>query len=522
MEEVRKKRRNLPARRDVHKVRKLLGFYFDLFNLQHNQVLISIIEAQRRQPGGKGGRRGGYLRSQGQRPVFKLQDLFVLPRIGKIFETYGADFAPLLLAQAVVPARDLPVKVSPRRQPGTSRGAWAAVDPSLELTYMPDLRFIECTSMCPEVKPLIVPSSNAGDPVRLLPPHALCVVSYSVSSDLSHAQSPKATEVQEQVADGTVDPGLLTWDCRLLKLRRQLLMYDPDIICVQGLQSIGFAERCSEWDPTNWFCYEDEPTSNHLVHLYRQVSKANYGVAFAPTMKLPGSSVVCFGNAIFWKRSRWQVERQWGIQNSAVCAELVSRSNGWRVAVCSAKAAAAYARDWGDQVADEELAAALLGVQQSLMEAASKGFRPLWCGDFGGESQALLPALRAQASAEAEPPTWRSACAEVLGEEPWTSVSKHTAHRAVDLILHDGGLRALGALGGLQNKVSLAAFLAAGYPSDHLLQLAVLVDAGEEAAAEAEAEAEEAFPALGGGEASRKRRSRPRRERSPSPASALQ
>jgi len=468
-------KRGLPAENDARRLRKLLGFYFDLFNLQHNQVLMGIVEAQRRQPAGSAGR-AGYLRSKGQRPVFRLKDLFVLPRIEKVFQQYSPELAPLLLALATTTEEPFPVRASARRTPGTPRGAWAAVDPRLELTYLPDLRFLEVQRICPEVQPLLQAASDPADTVRVLPPHALCIASYSVSSDLSHSQSPKAVEVNERVADGSIDPGLLTWDCRQLKIRRQLLMFDPDVICVQGVQSIGFAERCSEWD-ASWFNFEEEPSSNHLVHLYRQVSKANYGVAFAPTMKLPGSAVVCFGNAVFWKRSRWQVERQRGIRNSAVCVELASRLIDWRIAVCSAKSAAVYAKDWGDQVADDELAQALEGVQQALAEAAAAGLHPVWCGDFGGESGELLPALRSQAAEGASPPAWRSPFATMLGEEPWTSVSRQTAHRSVDLILHDENLRAVAVLGGLQNQVSLVDLLSTGYPSDHLMQLAVLVDA---------------------------------------------
>lgn len=54
---------------------------------------------------------------------------------------------------------------------------------------------------------------------------------------------------------------------------RQLQLYGADVICVQGLQSIGFSERCSETQVA-WFSCEDEPTSNHLVHLYRELAKA--------------------------------------------------------------------------------------------------------------------------------------------------------------------------------------------------------------------------------------------------------
>merc|ERR1719362_589841 len=152
-----------------------------------------------------------------------------------------------------------------------------------------------------------------------MPSHAVSVISYSVSSDLSHCQSPKMHDVDI----GTFDPVILTWESRQQKIRRQLLMYDADIICIQGLQSIGNATRCSESEP-GWFVCEDEPTSNHLVHLYRSLSTDNYGVVFAPTLNQPGSEVICLGNAIFWKRSRWQMQKHWSCHKSSICAELLS------------------------------------------------------------------------------------------------------------------------------------------------------------------------------------------------------
>lgn len=480
------RRRVLPSDRDARKLRDLLAFYFDLFNLQHNHVLMALIEAERRkpaehrQPTGNAGGHAGYLRSRGQRPVFRLEDLFVLPRIAKLFEAYEPDAAPMLLAAAMQADEWLPVRVrAAPHEPGAARGAWAAASPRLELTYVPNLRFVEVMHPCPEVRPLLEPGVDATEPVQPLPQHAFLVLSYSVSSDLSHSKSPKAKTVFDQISSGNIDPWFITWDCRQQRIKRQLLLYNPDIICIQGLQSIGFAERCSEFE-SDWFCLEDEPVANHLVHLYRQVSKANYGVAFAPTMKLPGSHVLCFGNAIFWKRSRWQVERRWNAQNTAVGAQLASRCTGLRLAVCSSKPAAVYVKDWGDnetQVSDEELAETLQEAQKSLVQAiGASGARPLWCGDFGIELRPLLPALRAQVLPGMEPPAWRSACTSLLGEDPWTSVSRRTEHCAVDLILHDGGLQVLGVLGGLQSQVSLTDVLKSGFPSDHLMQIAVFTE----------------------------------------------
>merc|ERR1712167_565577 len=114
------------------------------------------------------------------------------------------------------------------------------------------------------------------------------------------------------------------------KIKRQLLMYAPDIVCIQGLQSIGFMERCSD-TASEWFNCDDKLNSNHLVQFYRQISE-DYDVAFAPTMRLPGSKEVCFGNAIFWKHSHWQAHQRW-THNAAISVELRSRLQGPPVVV---------------------------------------------------------------------------------------------------------------------------------------------------------------------------------------------
>merc|ERR1712190_411756 len=129
----------------------------------------------------------------------------------------------------------MPVRVCcTKREAGAARGTWAVRDPKLELTYLPNLRFVESNGPCPEIQPLIAPEINPYSPVQALPAHAVCVVSYSVSSDLSHSHSPKHAEVLNDIMSGNgVDPGTLMWDIRLLKIKRQVLMHGPDMICIQ-------------------------------------------------------------------------------------------------------------------------------------------------------------------------------------------------------------------------------------------------------------------------------------------------
>jgi len=472
--------RNIPSDRDTRHLRDLLSFYFEPFSLQHNRLLMWMIEAHRCRDAKK---TSGYLRASGLRPIFGLNELKKLPRIARLLEQYWTEGVPILLAAAVQLAGDpLPVQIQRTLQEtGSSRGSWALKDPKLELTYLANLRFMEIPCERSDIEQIMAPSDNPLIPETQIPKHTLCVVSYSVSSDLSHSQSPKATEVLAKVIEGQLDPSTVSWESRQQKIKRQLLTYATDVVCIQGLQSIGYAERCSELEP-DWFNYDDEPASNHLVHLFRELSKNNYGVTFTPTMKLPGSETICFGNAIFWKRSRWQLERRWSIRNSAACAEFTSRCNGPHILVCSSKPVAGYAKDWGDLTEDAELLNAHKIVHTNLLEAAAIADSvPIWCGDFGIEAQTLLSGLFLRAgfssATDEEHTRWQSTAVRVLGDEPFTSVSGASAGKAVDHILHTHALKPIGMLGGLQEQVCLTDFLRDGYPSDHLLQLAIFVDA---------------------------------------------
>eukprot|EP00927_Polykrikos_kofoidii_P064529 TRINITY_DN5981_c0_g1_i3.p1 TRINITY_DN5981_c0_g1~~TRINITY_DN5981_c0_g1_i3.p1 ORF type:complete len:1277 (+),score=236.88 TRINITY_DN5981_c0_g1_i3:82-3831(+) len=383
-------RARVPSQKDAKAFRDLVKFYFDEFNLQHVRPLIVILQAQRN-GGVRAARHVGYLRGSGQRPTFTVSNLRAIPRLAQLLDRYPQDAAACLLAAALQGQEGLPVRLSSNRGSGAPRGAWAAPSPRIELTYVPNLRFIESIRDGPEVKALVDSGPSPLEPLAL-PPHAFSVLSYSVSSDISHNQSPKTSDLLEDIMDGKLDPNVVTWEYRQQRIKRQLLAYSPDIICLQGLQSVGFADRCSEVEPS-WFTCDDEPASNHLVHLYRQLSKENYGVAFAPTMKQPGSNVACFGNAIFWKRSRWQLVQRFGVQSSAIFVELASRLKGPRLLVCCSKPAASYARDWGDSVTDDELAESFLGVLEVLAEASDRrlrgGPRLLWCGDFSCEFSRL-------------------------------------------------------------------------------------------------------------------------------------
>jgi len=190
---------------------------------------------------------------------------------------------------------------------------------------------------------------------------------------------------------------------------------------------------------------------------------------------LPSSSVLCVGNAIFWKRSRWQAQSCWTIGNISICAELESRIGGHKILVCSTKSVASYAKDWGNMASDEELVEPLVSAHIAVAKVvAEKTLIPIWCGDFGCELSAFISQL-APLDGKVMALAWASAVLSVLGEESWTSLSKFTSGKAVDLILFEKRLRPVAALSGLRDHITLIEFLKSGYPSDHLLQLAVFV-----------------------------------------------
>ncbi|CAK0826811.1 unnamed protein product [Prorocentrum cordatum] len=460
-----------PEEKDVKKLRDLFAFYFDAFNLQHNKVLMARVEAVREMDAW----RAKNPKSRGTRPFFRVSDMQALPRIAAVLNSYDQEGLGWLLEAVFQSSDSLPVRLS------WKQGRQSREQPVLELSYTPCFRYFDFVERSPETEFLLDPEPIAGPSSQLAPSHVVCAISYSVSSDLSHAQSPKVTEIQEQIMNGQVDSGVLAWEERQRKLVRQLKLHGADVICIQGVQSIGFKERSSEKDP-EWFACDDEPATNHLVHLYRDMNRSNYSVVFSPTMHMPSSSALCLGNAIFWKRNRWHAERVWAITQTAVVVELVSKAECPPLTVCSYKPPEVWAQDWGEELLVADLLKPAERVRAALDPAvAERGSRLLWCGDFGLEPRELLPPLVQQAPPHGDPPevgTVRSACESVVGWSPWTSACKHSEGKATDLILYDHGLRALAALGGLPDRMDLAKLLRAGNPSDHLVQVAAFSCAG--------------------------------------------
>ncbi|CAE7564818.1 PPP2R4 [Symbiodinium sp. CCMP2456] len=487
-QEIQQKRQwrrfgGFPSQKDAIELRKLLKYYFEPFNLQHNRVLMSLVQAQ---SGAK-----GVLKHQ-TRLWFSIEEICYMPRIQKRFAAYDRSRHSDLLAAALQTDEDLPVRLPSHgyRKEWKSRGSWTKSELWLELSYMPAFRLFQTTEECAEVRSLLKPEINGGmDNIEVLPPHVFLVMSYSLSSDISCRLSPKVQEAEEAIAKGELDPNVVYWETRMQRIKRQLLWHPADVICVQGIQSIGYSDRCSETHG-EWFSSDQEPVMNHLVHLYRELAMKNYGVAFSPAMRLPGSSTVCLGNAVFWKRSRWQLKSFWTVPNCAVCTELVSRAHCPDLVVCCSKSPGVYAIEWGEQLEKEVILHELAPLQSQLLEkAASQDARPVWCGDFGlsakdvleglGEADAAISPFGFMAS-KAGPKIWQSSCFQLLGRHPGTSASRFAEGASSDLIMHDGSLRPLAVLTGLpricEGQLKCVQQLGSGYPSDHLLQVAVFAE----------------------------------------------
>jgi hypothetical protein len=373
-------------------------------------------------------------------------------------EQYQEDSGAGLLIAAVQGEGDLPVTLS-----DISGGGEGVSSPGIALNYEPDFRFIEAQRS--------VTSTDVVELIQQWPGKAFSVASYSLSSDLSHSNSPKACKALETIVSNGLEPEILEWELRLPKIVLQLLQYSPDFMCIQCLQSSGFVERCSEWED-GWFDSDTEPQANHLAQLYKQLRKSGYSVAFAPTLRLPGSDTLCFGTAVFWKHSHWQMKQQWTIPCAGICVELASKLDYPSVLLCSSKTAASYAQDWGDKVDNEDLMEPNIRVQMAIKEALNlSGAIPVWCGDFGIGQGTVLPELALPETGH----VWRSTCDSVQGHTSWTSFPElsNQSCSAVDLILHDACLEAVAVLGGHRKATGLAEWFKTGYPSDHLMQLAV-------------------------------------------------
>eukprot|EP00439_Symbiodinium_sp_Y106_P082335 s1288_g21.t1 len=422
---------------------------------------------------------------------FSIQDLCYMPRIQKRFAMYDRSRHSDLLAAALQTDEELPVRLPSHgyRTEWKSRGSWTKSELWLELSYMPAFRLFQTTEECAEVGSMLEPEINAGmDNIEALPQHVFLVMSYSLSSDISCRLSPKVQEAEEAIAKGELDPNVVYWETRLQRIKRQLLWHPADVISVQGIQSIGYSDRCSETHG-EWFSSDQEPVMNHLVHLYRELAMKNYGVAFSPAMRLPGSSTVCLGNAVFWKRNRWQLKNFWTVPNCAVCIELASRVQCPDLVVCCSKSPGVYAIEWGEQLEKEVLLHELAPLQSQLLEkAATQDARPVWCGDFGLSAKDVLEGLGEAAAfspsgfkaSEAGRNIWQSSCKQLLGRHPGTSATRFAERASSDLIMHDGSLQPLAVLTGLpricEGQLNCVQLLGSGYPSDHLLQIAVFTE----------------------------------------------
>jgi len=454
--------------RDVTELSKLLSFYFQPFNLQHIRMFSSLVQEQL-------SRESSRWPPSDWRPSFSMEDLLALPRLSKHLGKYHSTKAKLqVLRKALSESGSQETDASRafvssplHLEEGDEDGA------KLVLTYEPKLRHIVGPGgrfpVNSKLKTLLDFEIGSHTSVNPPPPNMLLALSFSVASELSSCETRRGPAICKAIESGSLDSTFVTWEARLQQLKRQLLYYRADIMCLQALQCASSSGRCSE-DSGSWFT-EDEAIAkgNHLSHLYKELEKANYGVAYAPTVQL--SENLSVGNAVFWNRSRWKMERHFEVQGgSAVCVQLASRVGGARILACSAKPEQTFLLEKGQGVTNEQLVEPLQSISRCLQkEAGLAEAVPILCGDFGCEPEVLQPALTASS-----PLTWQSACSDVLGKEPWTSASWHSCGKTVDYVLHDQRLKALAVLDGRPGSADTVELLRAGFPSDHLLMLVAL------------------------------------------------
>lgn len=457
--------------RDVAELGKLLTFYFQPFNLQHIRMFCSIIQEQL-------GKECIDCPPPDWRPTFDMDDLLALPRLNKHLGKYSTAKAKLLVVRKALTENNAqdsdgsrlfeasPVELSESKSDIAK----------LVLTYEPKLRHIAGLGgrflLNSKLQALLDYEIGSHTSVEPPPPNMFLALSYSVASELSSCDVRRGPQICKAIESGMLDSSYMNWEPRLQQLKRQLLYYRADIMCLQAIQGAGTLVCCSE-DASHWSSFGDAKSSqlNHLKHLYEELGKANYGMVYAPTVQLPGKNGLSLGNAVFWNRSRWKLERHFELYDGgAVCVQLTSRVGGPCILACSAKPGESFSAEKGNDVTHEQLVLPLQTISQSLQEEADiAGAIPLLCGDFGCEPDVLQSALSASLTLP-----WQSACTEVLGREPWTSASGDSCGRTVDYVLHDHRLKALAVLDGRPGKADAVELLKAGFPSDHLLMLAAL------------------------------------------------
>eukprot|EP00929_Paragymnodinium_shiwhaense_P108613 TRINITY_DN74922_c0_g1_i1.p1 TRINITY_DN74922_c0_g1~~TRINITY_DN74922_c0_g1_i1.p1 ORF type:complete len:1195 (+),score=218.26 TRINITY_DN74922_c0_g1_i1:171-3755(+) len=436
--------------KDVKAFRELVTFYFSAFNLQHNRVLMALIEA--------------HYEKSAAFPTFRLCDLRALPRIDRMLRQYE-ERCHRALVTAALQGTGMPLRIL--------SNVVSDANMMLQFTHHPNVRFLKARDPNSSlVVALAAPTEHpqSGKQHGSLPDNAIAVVSYSISSDLSHESCPKAAEAMKGINDGLLEMNVIEWDSRRKKLLRQLKTYSPDIICIQALQTMGQENRCSETD-SQWFSSDEHTSDNHLVDLYRDLSPDNYGVFFTRTLDGPCDKLV-FGNAVFWQRSKWIMSADKDLSEGWACGvRLRHKHTGAQLKVFSVKPPFVYAEEWDEKVsADQARTPAEFILNMVRKKSLEDGIAAICCGDFG--TAPLGDLLEAREEEVLRP---ASALLAAPGSPaPRTVVGIGTRDgAAADAIIHSSDLVCEAVLDGLYNSVTVIDHLRTGFPSDHLLQFAV-------------------------------------------------
>eukprot|EP00397_Hematodinium_sp_SG-2012_P022467 GEMP01023280.1.p1 GENE.GEMP01023280.1~~GEMP01023280.1.p1 ORF type:complete len:605 (+),score=125.14 GEMP01023280.1:216-2030(+) len=397
-----------PTRAVCKRFASLLMHYLDPFTIQHNR----------------------YLRKNETVPFFSIDFLSGLSRFRRTYERFPLETQVDLFKFACE----------------HSDGCLRFVAPDcIELTTKIELRtFTKIPGASQDVVDFI---DAKTEDQQQRPVDHFSVMSYCVSSDLSQASHfPKGTDDKQHES--------LSWRPRRGLLRRQFAAYGPEIVTLQGVQSMNVA-----WVSEPGFG-EPQGQECELDHLgYLLSTLRHYGCAYSPVIRCPRTSQWSFGCAILWNKDVFQLSSV-SVSPSGVIVDLLLIETGKKIRVVSTKPVSSYKMDWGSGATKDDLTklqAEIVDINEG--NKGEKDDNVIWCGEFG-------------ACADDEIDMTNS-ISEICGGMEWTCFS--TDRPSSDRIFHHG-LQAVACLGGHSDNFfhsmdtdEVLNF----FPSDHLPQVAV-------------------------------------------------
>jgi len=396
------------------RLRKLLMFYFEPFNLQHNRLLL-YSATQGTSPDadvskGSDEVAGGATEDtkSWRWPAWRVAK--AMARIDLVLSEVQFGNRWKFLQQAFEEDLTYIRLISPD-----------LAEPFFELTYTPDFRmpvlqpFALCDAMKEWMGAFFVQTKEA---IPVTPDRAAVVLSYDLAC---------GTDSESQG---------LSAQKRIQLITRQLAMYCPDIICLQNCEAHITSAFGSGWTPTDGSNADDTSgqgmSSNGagdgsmLSCICSRMECQDYEWWAVPVQAIAGNLRRCgHANVVLWKRSMWRAVSHLRGQGGALYVELEPQKGMiWQLGVGCLEASNF-----------KELCENLKTLKDFL-PSSSAGLPSVLCGAFGVEPPKVGDALRTAGISG-----FRSAHREVLGKEPaWTEVkSEDSDRRSTDGIWLGGG-----------------------------------------------------------------------------------